>query len=224
MPLPNLDITATGPAAAPKRGHVLRIAGPSHPLRPDLERFIETRFAIDFAASLPGHYPLIAFIESDGRPIAAAGVRFAELGPLFLERYLDEPLEQQLAGAFGRPTARDAIVEIGSLTTISPAAALDLFEALSSWLRRAAGQRFAVATLGPDLARMLQRLGFCMKRLAAADPRRLGEGAAAWGRYYDRAPAVFGGRIPDLDPGPQFAATQAKIRRRAASLRRPVAR
>jgi len=218
LPIP--EIIPVNPAPAQKAGRSLRIASVRHPVRAELERFIEQQFASAFDASLPNHYPLIAFIEADGKPIAAAGVRFAELGPLFLERYLDEALEQQIAGAFGRPTARDAIVEIGSLATNSPAAALELFEALSYWLRRAAGQRFAVATLGPDLARMLQRLGFCMKRLAAAEPRRLGNEAASWGRYYDRAPAVFGGRIPDLNPGAQFAATQAKTRQRASNLRR----
>lgn len=172
------------------------VAGPSHSLRARFERFVEDQYDAAFGARLSGHYPLIAgLVARDGTVLAAAGVRFAEAQPLFLERYLDEPVEQAIAGAFERPVARDGVVEIGSLASDSPAASLKLFGSLAAWLAGVCGRRFAVATARPELTKLLERAGFALRRLAPADPTRLGDEASDWGRYYERAPQVFAGEI-----------------------------
>ncbi len=172
------------------------LADASHPRRAALERFIEARFERAFGARVQGHYPLICGLcAADGSILAAAGVRFAETDSLFLERYLDTPIEQRVADAFGRPVARDNIVEIGSLASDSPAASLHLFSTLAEWLASACGRRFAVATARPDLQRLLGRAGFNLMSLGHADPIRLGAGVHDWGSYYDRAPRVFVGQI-----------------------------
>jgi len=174
----------------------LAIADVSHPEREALERFIEARFERAFGARVQSHYPLICGLcADDGTILAAAGVRFAETDSLFLERYLDAPIEQRVADAFGRPVARDSIVEIGSLASDSPAASLHLFSTLSEWLASTCGRRFAVATARPDLQRLLGRAGFNLMSLGHADPIRLGSGVHDWGSYYDREPRVFVGQI-----------------------------
>lgn len=172
------------------------LADASHPGRAALERFIEARFEKAFGARVQSHYPLICGLcADDGTILATAGVRFAETGRLFLERYLDAPVDQRVADAFGRPVARDSIVEIGSLASDSPAASLQLFSTLADWLASSCGRRFAVATARPDLQRLLGRAGFGLMTLGLADPLRLGDGAHDWGSYYDRAPQVFASQI-----------------------------
>lgn len=186
-PLSLDDLTDETP---PWRFGRLDILNGDRPGRAGLERFIEARYRQAFGARLAAHYPILVAVNgADGAPRAAAGVRFAEAGPLFLESYLEAVIEQ----AVGAP--RTAIVEIGSLASVSAPATLDLLSALASWLGGPCGRRFAVATLRPDLARLLDRAGFGLRPIAAADPARLGETARSWGDYYQAAPQVFAGAI-----------------------------
>lgn len=191
-----------GPSGLAGRGAGrLVLVGPGHARRADVEAFVEARYRAAFGARLHGHYHLIAAgLNEAGDVQAAAGLRFAEDEPLFLEQYLDEPVEQALAAAFGRPVARDGVVEIGAFAATGPAAALALFSHLSGWLGDA-GRRFAVATARPELQRLLGR-SFPLTSLGAADPARLAAGAADWGRYYDAGPDVLAGAIRRSDALP----------------------
>lgn len=172
------------------------VARADHPSRARFEAFIEAQFEAAYGATLPGHFPLIAGLGVRNGPVlAAAGLRFGETGPLFLEQYLDEPAEQAIAAAFGRPVARDSLVEIGSLASAGPAGSLQLFTALAAWLSGVCGRRFAVATVRPELARLLGRAGFGLRRLGEADPGRLGDAAATWGSYYERRPQVYAAEV-----------------------------
>jgi hypothetical protein len=167
-----------------------------HPQRGAFEGFIEARFAKAYGARIETHYPLIAGLtHPDGAVLAAAGVRFAETKPLFLERYLDQPIDQALAGAFGRPVVRDEVVEIGSLAADGAATTLDLFTRLANWLALDGRRRIAVATVRPELARLLIHSGFNLRLVGAAAAERLGDEAAQWGSYYDRGPQVFAGEV-----------------------------
>lgn len=197
----------------------------AHPRRAAAEAFVEARFEAAFGARLSGHYPLLAAqIGPDGAIAAVAGVRFAEDGPLFLERYLDQPVEQALARGFGRPVARDSVVEIGGFAASDVGAAFALFTSLAAWLDDPCHRRFAVATARPELERLLRRAGFDLQPLAAADPARLGAAAQDWGSYYGAGPQVFGGEIGASAALPRLReqlqaralARQARRARRAA--------
>lgn len=168
--------------------------------RAALEAFIAQRFARAYGAQVTADHPLIAgLVAPDGEVLAAAGVRFAETGPLFLERYLDQPIEAEVGRVLGGPASRDAIAEIGAFASTHPAWSMQLFEALPPWLAGLAGRRFAVATLRPELARMLGRSGFGLRTIANADPARLGDEASAWGSYYAGAPRIYAGRVGSAD-------------------------
>jgi hypothetical protein len=196
------------------------VAGPDHPSRPAFETFIADRFQAAYGARLPGHFPLIAGLSARNGPVlAAAGVRFAETGALFLERYLEEPAEQAVAAAFERPVARDGLVEIGSLASSGPGASLQLFTALATWLSAICGRRFAVATVRPELARMLDKAGFGLRRLGEADPARLGAAAGDWGSYYEGRPQVYAAEV-----GLSTALPLLRQRLAARSLERQVRR
>lgn len=179
----------------PPRAHVA-VAAVDQPQREAFEAFVAGRFAQAYGARIAATYPLIAgLLAPDGEVLAAAGVRFAEHGPLFLEAYLDAPIEADVSRVLGCPASREAIVEIGAFASTHPAWSMQLFQALPPWLAAAAGRRFAVATLRPELARMLSRAGFGLRPIADADPARLGDDAAAWGSYYAGAPKVYAGRV-----------------------------
>lgn len=219
-PVSSVDVSNVHTLPRPTR---IVAAYPEHPRRAPFEQFIETRFADAFGARVEGHYPLIAGLERRGGDLlAAAGVRFAEREPLFLERYLDQPIDQALSGRFGRPVARDEVVEIGSLAADGPAAALDLFRGLALWLTMACSRRIAVATVRPELARLLSHSGFNLRAVAEADPGRLGDEAARWGSYYDRSPQVFAGEIAVSPALPHLRRTLAAkcLERDARRLRR----
>lgn len=180
----------------PSRGARALVAGPEHAHRPALEAFVVRRFAEAYGARVTADYPLICGLTAPGGEVlAAAGLRFADAQPLFLERYLDGPVEAEVARTLDAPAPRSAIVEIGAFASTHPAWSMQLFEALPPWLAGLAGRRFAVATLRPELARMLGRSGFALHWIADADPARLGANASAWGSYYAGAPRVYVGRI-----------------------------
>jgi hypothetical protein len=196
------------------------VADADHPARERLERFVEDRFEAAYGARLPSHYPLLVGLSMrDGTVLAVAGVRFPEGAPLFLEQYLDAPVEQVVAGAYGRPVTRANVVEIGSLAAAAPGPALELFNALACWLTAVCGRRYAVATVRPELARLLGRAGFGMRGIADADPSRLAEGADAWGSYYAGRPEVFAGEI-----GVSQALPGLRQRLRAKTVEREVRR
>lgn len=189
------------------------VADVDHPRRGDLERFIAGRFAAAFDARVGIDYPLLAgLFGADGQVLAATGVRFAEAAPLFLEQYLDAPVQTALERTFGQPIARTDVVEIGSFASDDPAWSLALFGMLPAWLSGACFRRFAVATLRPELAKTLGRSGFALQTLAPADPERLAGDPTSWGRYYAGRPQVYAGRIA---AGPKLPSMRDRLTERA---------
>ena len=147
--------TSLFPTTAPSE---LLVAGPEAPARAGFERFLQDGYEEAFGANLRDHFPLIAgLIDDRGQVSAAAGVRFAENEPLFLECYLDGPVEGALAPIHGGSPRRSEIVEVGSLVSRSPLCALNLFAALAHWAAVDCGRRFAVATVTPRLESLLRR-------------------------------------------------------------------
>lgn len=154
---------------------------------------IERRFgAVHNAHPLPAYPDYLAVGASPSTPRAALGLRFAGQERLFLETYLDLPIEALVSRALNRPVSRDRIVEIGCLAADHPVALMRL------WLEAAArldtGDLIATATLTLPLQNMFKRIGMPLVRLATADPARVHR-AVAWGSYYAQAPAVFAGDV-----------------------------
>ncbi|GGZ15869.1 thermostable hemolysin [Novosphingobium colocasiae] len=126
---------------------------------------------------------------------AALGYRRADQMPLFLEVYLDAPIEHLVAGALGRPVARDAIVEIGNFAADSAPAMLALWVTAANDLGGCS--EVAVATLTAPVRRMFVRIGLPIVEIAPARAERLGAVAAEWGSYYDHDPIVCAGVIAE---------------------------
>ncbi len=128
------------------------------------------------------------------QPVAALAIRRAADEPLFLEAYLDVPIETAVSGIYGRPIDRDQIVEIGCLAAVPTPALLTLWGQTA--LRLSERHDIAVATLTRSLRRMFARVGLPFVELTPADPQRLpGDLCDLWGRYYEAAPIVCAGNI-----------------------------
>lgn len=157
--------------------------------------FVRARFAQVHGTDVQPDYPSWRHcrVGAPGRR-AALGVREAEDASLFLEVYLDQPVEKVVSQAFGRTVPREDIVEIGCLASDSPAALLILWDEAA---RDFAGRPcVAVATLTGTVRRLLARVGVALVELAAATPDRLAA-PGDWGRYYEDDPRVCAGIVSD---------------------------
>ncbi len=180
------------------RGRSLGIAVvyPGHALRAEAERLVEGVYASTFAVRLAGHFPvLIAVTDEDNRVVAAAGCRRADDELLFLEQYLDEPIESALCGQTDKPVARSEVMEIGSLaaTGVGPAAQM-LFAALAAYLHEE-GAIYAVATATRRLRSAFRAFGFGANEIAPANLAKLPNGGADWRGYFKHDPVVVWGHV-----------------------------
>jgi hypothetical protein len=180
-----------------------RVISIHHLMQPErrrVEAYIEAAYASAFNGRIRQHYPTLMSVQGgDGRIHGAVGFRLADEGALFLEQYLDEPIEAAIARKSGEAVDRAAVAEIGSLGSESAGASLFLFLALARHLDQK-GCTHAAATATRQLRRSFARVGFTTQVLTHAEPSRLGEGAADWGGYYNRDPEVMVGAIAPALP------------------------
>ena len=175
--------------------------------RRETEAFIRQVFSEQHGATIESYMPVLWELrDRHGVLLAAAGSRGGCSGRLFLEHYLDAPIERILAERTGRRVARRAIVEVGHLASRGAGSAAALFRLLAP---RLAAQRYlwTVFTATRAVRRVFEGLGIALLELADADPCRLGSAAAHWGRYYQQSPRVVAGYIPTGAPRLRGAAT-----------------
>ena len=150
----------------------------------------------------------------------------AGTSPLFLEKYLDAPVEELVANNFGAVVSRHEIVEIGNLAALRPGACQLMLLMLAGVLH-AAGFRYAAFAGTDQVVRTVHRLSEAVRQVGSADPARLGADADHWGSYYDTSPQVM---IVDLAatkaifdqqrlPAAVFAVYESRIEALAATLR-----
>ena len=170
----------------------LYLAQAGQPRRAALETYIGERFAHRHGARISHFLPcLLGLEQDDGSLIGAVGLRPAGDTPLFLEAYLDRPVEDCVETV---PVPRTRIIEVGNLASDSPGAARLLIVALTDLLA-SLGFEWVVFTATRELHNSFRRLGLQPRPLAAADPTRLGAQGAVWGSYYRHAPTVMAGHV-----------------------------
>ena len=167
----------------------------AHPDRLAVESFIQTIYAACHGARVRHFMPtLVALRDGEGMLLAAAGYRDAGEQPLFLERYLDRPVERLLAAGGAPLPARARIVEVGQLVAAQAGQGRRLILQLGPHLA-AQGFDWVVGTLTRELRHLFTRLGIAPMALGIADPALLGAEAADWGSYYEHHPLVVAGQI-----------------------------
>lgn len=164
--------------------------------RRSLERFIAERYALTYGARIE-HFAdqLVGLTDAEGRWTAAVGFTPARSAPLFIEQYLDTPIEQAIAAQLGVDVDRAQVVEVGNLAATFPGAARRLVIAMTELLHRR-GHTWVAFTSTTSLLNTFARLDVATIVLAPANPMRLHAGADAWGTYYDTRPVVMAGNVP----------------------------
>ncbi len=163
--------------------------------REQVENFIRARFSEHYGARIQHFMPcLLALVDAANTLQGAVGLRSAASGSLFLERYLDRPIEEEIALRNGRVLNRNEIVEVGNLGALGTGHARLLIVAVTDFLV-AQGFRWVTFTGTPTLLNSFQRLGLSPLSLGEANPARLGEEVGDWGSYYDSRPQVMAGDI-----------------------------
>lgn len=161
------------------------------PDRHELEQFVHDVFAKTYGADVQQFMPeLVSLRDEHGDLVAAFGLRKATNSALFLERYLDAPVETVLSQRFNKPITRTAITEIGNLAVANPRhAGILIAHVIGHSLD--IGVEWAVATAHHTLQNGLIKGGRDVYALQAADKNRLSTvEQKTWGTYYDNAPQV----------------------------------
>lgn len=161
------------------------------PCRREVEAFIAAVFKQVYGAEVSHFMPqLVALRDASGILMAAFGLRNAAQEPLFLEQYVDEPIEQLMSRQLQRNIRREEITCIGNLAVANPRNAGVLIahviqHSLSMDLP------WGVATAHHSLQNGLIKGGVDLFPLAMANPERLStEERAKWGSYYKHTPQI----------------------------------
>lgn len=164
--------------------------------RPMAQAFIHEQYARAYGADIRHFLPRLMCLRSEmGELRGALGFRRARGEQLFLEHYLDLPIERALHAATGQAVDRFSLVEVGNLAVASAGGARWLIAALTSYLK-AAGYDWAVFTAVTALRNAFEKLGVRLAYLAPATLARLAEPERAqWGRYYDTRPQVVAANV-----------------------------
>lgn len=206
---PALDTTGTGPWLAglrdPGAHQPVQPRAPRYALSPvrrgargraELESFVAGAFRDKHGAEICTFMPeLLALRGSAGQLLGVAGIRAACEEPLFLEQYLDRPVEMVLSTALRKAVARGQIAEIGNLASAGCRQARYLVSMLPRHLMER-GHTWVVFTATSLVRDILASVGATLIELAPADPARLAGGAGQWGAYYRGDPRVMASFLP----------------------------
>jgi hypothetical protein len=165
--------------------------------RADVEKFIGRCFAERFGAQVDAFMPrLFTLRRGDGSICGAFGLRSAQRR-LFIEHYLDKPIEQAIAVSAKTPVERRGIVEVGHFCGVSAGTMRALILLLIERLHRE-GFEWVAFTGTHQLRNSFHRMGLFPLDLGAARIEAIPtESRAAWGNYYEHSPHVLAGRIRD---------------------------
>ena len=191
----NVQVSETAPPECAH--HRLQVCERADIERGELEGFVHRVFAAKHRAQVRSFMPTMLAMRNDaGRVCGVAGFRCAAHEPLFLERYLDEPIEHAIAKVAQQTVTREQLVEVGNLAGVSCRAATRLVLELPRLLL-ARGHRWIAFTATDKVRQLLASYGAPLLELAPANASRVAGLADDWGRYYETDPRVMVGFLPD---------------------------
>lgn len=158
-------------------------------LRPVVEREIQRLYWERYGACLASFAPMIvAELNDTGNVECAAGIRFAD-ERLFLECYLDRPIEMVLQDHLGSLVKRDRIVEVCHLAGAGSGRSLVFVRKLIALLRDMEAE-WAIFTATRPLRHLLAKSGLSMIELGRASARCVSR-PDIWGSYYENDPKIM---------------------------------
>lgn len=165
--------------------------------RSEVEAFVSDAFARKHEATVTSFMPtLLSFRDPAGALRGAVGLRGAGEDSLYLEQYLDRPVESAIAFATGRPIRRRQVVEVGNLAGANCRTAVRMVALLPADLLTRDFQ-WIVFTATSAVREILLGFGAPLIELGRAERARVAFGSDRWGTYYETDPRVFAGFLPD---------------------------
>lgn len=160
-----------------------------------IQTFICQRYREQYQASLRSFMPrLLALTDRQGNLLGAVGLREAT-APLFLECYLDQPVEALIANEQQRAINRQSIIEVGQFAGINAGATREMIGLLTTHLYHQ-GYAWVVFTGTRALRNSFKRLGLNPRDLGPVHADRLPiDDPNDWGSYYQHQPRVQYGSI-----------------------------
>ncbi len=165
------------------------------PDRVEIETYISEKFYTAYGASVSHFLPWLIELQCDNIRSAACGLKDAHSGKLYLENYLDMPIEQAISQATKRPIHRSNILEIGNLVSTWKGSSQLLFSFITVFANHL-GYEWVAFTATEEVKSLLDKMQLPVTVIAAAQAKYLGVAAAAWGSYYATNPQVMIGHIP----------------------------
>jgi len=170
----------------------ISVTGPDAENRREQEAFISEKFHAAHHAEIQHFMPEFLTLQNAGGDlIAICGMRPARNQALFLEQYLELPIEQVLSLQTGKSISRETIIEVGNLAVSSPSHIRKLLASLNTHLHTTMAE-WVVFTGITTLYNSLIKLNIPMYILGHADVIRLPEEQrSSWGSYYHQHPQVI---------------------------------
>lgn len=160
-----------------------------------IQGYIRTLFQHEFQANVPHFLPfLVGLYDQHQQLCGACGLNPAGLQSLYLEHYLDAPVEQVLGVEHGLTTPRSGVVEIGNFACEESGMARILFAALCEKLYQQ-GFDYVVLTGTSKIRNVFSRMKLETLILSEAESGRVGSDAADWGDYYEHHPMVLAAEL-----------------------------
>lgn len=160
--------------------------------RAEIEQFIRDVFFQVCGARVRFFLPVLMSLRGpDGKLVAACGIRNAGIERLYLENYMDKPVEQVLSERIGETVERSDIVEIGNYSVAEMGLSRQLSSVIFDQLH-ATSKKWAVFTAVQLVHNALVKLGITPEVLCDADINKLPpEEQTEWGSYYEQNPKVM---------------------------------
>jgi len=166
--------------------------------RSEIERFIIDTLNHTYGADIKRFKPyLMSLRDQDNKLIAVCGLHSAATEKLFLESFLDQPIEALLSAHTGFTVKRGDIVEIDNFSVVELGMSRHLVTAINDQLYFTAKQ-WVVLTATPELRDVFVNLGLQPEILADTDINLLPtEDRQAWGSYFGLNPQIIAIRRMD---------------------------
>jgi Thermostable hemolysin len=197
-----VDSISATPARAARMSYRMEELRTGDAGREQLEAFVACRFADVHQARVKSFMPaLLGMHDAQGALRCALGYRDAGADSLYLEQYLDVPVERAIADAWmasGEPASRierGSVVEVGNLAGRGCRAAMHMVSRLPRYLI-ARGYQWVTFTATSRVRSVLDSFNAPLLDLGPADPARLHGDSGEWGEYYRCAPRVMAGFLP----------------------------
>jgi len=160
-----------------------------------VESYIHDKFSKRYAANINNFLPHLLSIRCNDNICAALGIRTAESEPLYLEKFIRNPIEQEIGIRFRMAIARENIIEISNFVSSWRSGGQLLFILLTDFLSRHQREWFVfIATR--EVEHLLNKMKFTLIHMADIPEKLLDDEKDHWGSYFNDKPKIIFGHIP----------------------------